>query len=103
MMIKLSGLAQGLNIKGQGHVMWAARNMEGMLWVILVPAYHVPGCKIRLLSTSSLLQTYTGEQIILDDVKLTLSGESSDPAYSSCHHCYDRLQQSTHFTIIQPK
>jgi hypothetical protein len=34
---------------------------------------------ICLLSTLSLLQTYTGEQIILDHVKLTLSGESSDP------------------------
>jgi hypothetical protein len=79
MMIKLSGLARGLNIKGQGHVMWAAHNTEGLLRVIKVPAYHVPGCKIRLLSTSSLLQTYLGEQIILDDVKLTLSGESSDP------------------------
>jgi hypothetical protein len=79
MMIKLSGLARGLNIKGQGHMMWAAHNTEGLLRVIKVPAYHVPGCKIHLLSTSSLLQTYIGEQIILDDVKLTLSGESSDP------------------------
>jgi hypothetical protein len=26
-----------------------------------------------------LLQTYIGEQIILDDIKLTLSGEASDP------------------------
>jgi hypothetical protein len=26
-----------------------------------------------------LLQTYSGEQIIRDDVKLTLSGESNDP------------------------
>jgi hypothetical protein len=26
-----------------------------------------------------LLQTYIGEQIILDDVKITLSGESNDP------------------------
>jgi hypothetical protein len=79
MMIKLSGLARGLNIKGQGHVMWSARNMEGLLRVIKVPAYNVPGCKICLLSTSSLLQTYIGEQIILHDIKLTLSGESSDP------------------------
>jgi hypothetical protein len=79
MMIKLSGLARGLNIKGQGQVMWAVRNTEGLLRVIKVPAYHVPGCKICLLSTSSLLQTYIGEQIILDDVKLTLSGESNDP------------------------
>jgi hypothetical protein len=79
MMIKLSGLARGLNIKGQGHVMWAARNTEGLLRVIKVPAYNVPGCKIHLLSTSSLLQTYIGEQIILDDIKLTLSGESGNP------------------------
>jgi hypothetical protein len=31
MMIKLSGLVRGLNIKGQGHVMWAACNTEGLL------------------------------------------------------------------------
>jgi hypothetical protein len=68
-----------LNIKGQGHVMWAVRNTEGMLRAIKVPAYHVPGCKIRLLSTSSLIQTYTGKQIILSNLKLTLSGESTDP------------------------
>jgi hypothetical protein len=79
MMITLSGLARGLNIKGQGHVMCMARNMEGLLRVIKVPAYHVPGCKIHLLSTSSLLQTYIGEQITHDDVKVTLSGESSNP------------------------
>jgi hypothetical protein len=98
MMIKLSGLARGLNIIGQGHVMWVARNMEGLLQVIKVPGYHVPGCKICLLSTSSLLQTYIGEQVILDDVKLTLSGDSR------CHHCYDRLlKQSSHFTVLQPK
>jgi hypothetical protein len=88
MMIKLSGLARGLNIKGQSHVMSAEHNTEGLLRVIKVPAYHVPGCKIRLLSTSSLLQTYSGEQIILDNVKLTPSGESNDP---------------TRGTVLQPK
>jgi hypothetical protein len=31
MMIKLSGLAIDLNIKRQGHVMWAAHNTEGLL------------------------------------------------------------------------
>jgi hypothetical protein len=31
MMIKLSGLARGLNIKGQGDVMWVVRNTEGLL------------------------------------------------------------------------
>jgi hypothetical protein len=53
--------------------------MEGMLRVIKVPGYYVPGCKIHFLSASSLLQTNIGEQIILDNVKLTLSGESRDP------------------------
>jgi hypothetical protein len=37
MMIKLSGLARGLNIKVQGHVMWAARNTEGLLRVLKGP------------------------------------------------------------------
>jgi hypothetical protein len=80
-MIKLSGLARGLNIKGQGHVMWAAYNTEGMLRVIKVPAYQALGCKIHPLSTSSLIQAYIGEQIILDNVKLTLSGESRHPTH----------------------
>jgi hypothetical protein len=44
-----------------------------MLRVIKVSAYHALGCKIHPLSTSSLLQTYIGEQIILDN------GESRDP------------------------
>jgi hypothetical protein len=29
MMIELSGLARGLNIKGQGHVMWAVWTQKG--------------------------------------------------------------------------
>jgi hypothetical protein len=36
--IKLSRLARSLNIKGQGHGMWVACNMEGLLRVIKVPA-----------------------------------------------------------------
>jgi hypothetical protein len=103
MMIKLLGLARGLNINGQGHVMWAARNTEGLLRVTKVPAYHVPGCKIHLLSTS-LLQTYSGEQIILNDVKLTLSGELSDPTRGAVIAMIDSSkQQSSHFTVLQPK
>jgi hypothetical protein len=54
-----------------------------MLRVTKVPAYHALGCKIHPLSTSSLLQTYIGEQIILDNVKLTLSGESRDPTHGA--------------------
>jgi hypothetical protein len=47
----------------------------GMLQAIKVPAYHVPGCNVHLLSTSSLLQMYPPETISLEKGKLTLSGE----------------------------
>ena len=73
--LKLKGLAKGLNIQGQGHVMWAMHDTNGMLRGIKVPAYHVPGCNVRLLSTSSLLQTYKNEHIYLDENKMRLSGD----------------------------
>ena len=67
--LKLKGLAKGLNIVGQGHVMWAMPNTNGMLHAIKVPAYHVPGCCVRLLSTSSLLQTYKNEHIHINEMR----------------------------------
>jgi hypothetical protein len=48
---------------------------NGMLRRIKVPAYHVPGCNVQLLSTSSLLQTYKNEHIYLDENKMRLSGD----------------------------
>ncbi len=73
--IRLKGLAKGLNIAGQGHMMWLIMDTMGMLQAIKVPAYHVPGCNVHLLSTSSLLQMYPPETISLEKGKLTLSGE----------------------------
>jgi hypothetical protein len=72
--IRLKGLVKGLNIAGQGHVMWLIMDTTGMLPAIKVPAYHVPGCNTHLLSTSSLLQMYPAETISLEKGKLTLSG-----------------------------
>jgi hypothetical protein len=73
--IRLKGLAKGLNIAGQGHMMWLIMDTMGMLQAIKVPAYHVPDCNVHLLSTSSLLQMYPAETISLEKGKLTLSGE----------------------------
>ncbi|KAI2514061.1 hypothetical protein MHU86_445 [Fragilaria crotonensis] len=43
-----------------------------------VPAFHVPNIKVRLLSTSSLLQTYPDETITIEPNRLTLSGVPND-------------------------
>ena len=81
--IKLKGLAKGLNIEGQGHVMWLMLDTSGMLRAIKVPAYYVPGCTVRLLSTSSLTQTYPDEKIVIEEGKLTLSGSPGQPTRGS--------------------
>ncbi len=81
--VKLKGLAKGLNIQGQGHVMWLIMDTSGMLRAIKVPAYHVPGCNVRLLSTSSLTQTHPDESILIQEGKLTLSGVPGQPTRGS--------------------
>ena len=53
-------------------------NTDGMLQLIKIPAFYVPKCKVRLLSTTSLLQTYD-KKIEIDETKLTLSGVPSEP------------------------
>ena len=48
--------------------------------MIKVPAFYVPGIKVRLLSTTSLLQTYLNETIQVESHRLTaLSGIPGDP------------------------
>jgi hypothetical protein len=81
--IKLHGQANGLTIAGQGTVMWAILDREGQLRMLKVPAYYVPASGIRLLSTSSLLQTYEDETITLQAHQLTLSGVSCDSTRES--------------------
>ncbi|KAI2489082.1 hypothetical protein MHU86_25511 [Fragilaria crotonensis] len=75
---QLKGIAKGLQIKGQGEVTWAVHDQLGNLRLLKVPAFHVPNIKVRLLSTSSLLQTYPDETITIEPNRLTLSGVPND-------------------------
>ena len=45
--------------------------------MIKVPAYLVSKIKVRLLSTTSLLQTYPDETITIEAHQLTLSGSKT--------------------------
>jgi hypothetical protein len=74
--VRLMGLAKGLRICGKGHVMWAFQDTTGQLRLVKVPAYYVPSSPVRLLSTTSLLQTYNPETILAEAHQLTLSGTS---------------------------
>ena len=75
---RLQGIAKGLNVEGHGHVLWAFHDTSGRLHLLKVPAYYVPKCRVRLLSTTSLLQTYAVEKITVQAHCLTLSGIASD-------------------------
>ena len=76
---QLKGIAKGLRIEGHGHVLWAMHDAEGMLRLIKLPAYYVPKSKVRLLSTTSLLQTYHSEKLTGQADRLVLSGSKGDP------------------------
>ena len=80
---RIQGITKGLKVEGRGHVMWAMRDSTGQLRLIKVPALYIPNCRARLLSTSSLLQTYPDETIVADSQKITLSGNPSDPTRGS--------------------
>ena len=64
---------------GQGHVEWSIYDSNGLLRKLKLPAYHIPNCKTRLISTTSLLNTYQGEHIIINGNSLKLSGIEGDP------------------------
>jgi hypothetical protein len=77
--IQLRGIARHLTIEGQGTVAWSLHDASGSLRTLLLPAYYVPSIKVRLLSTTSLLQTYPNESIQVLANRLILSGLKSDP------------------------
>jgi hypothetical protein len=52
---QLQGIAKGLRIESQGHVLWAMQDTLGNLRMIKVPASLFSCTKVRLLSTASLL------------------------------------------------
>ena len=75
---QLQGIAKGLQIEGQGHVLWAMQDTLGNLRNSRVPAYLVSRINVGLLSTTSLLQAYPGETIIIEAHQLALSGTSDE-------------------------
>jgi len=77
---QLKGIAKGLRIEGQGTVRWCVHDAFGNLRTLTLPAYYVPKIRIRLLSTTSLLQSYGNETIKVEADKLTLSGIDGDPS-----------------------
>jgi Reverse transcriptase (RNA-dependent DNA polymerase)/GAG-pre-integrase domain len=76
--IKLTGLAKGLKIDGVGHVAWSVLDTKGMLRTLKLPAYYVPKSPVRLLSTTSFLQTHSPETIHMEEHQLTVSGVPGD-------------------------
>ena len=78
--IKLNGLAKGLEIAGAGSVEWNVLDTKGHLHTLKLPAYYIPKNPVHLLSTTSLLQTYLDETILIQPHELNLSGiESAAP------------------------
>ena len=72
----LQGISKGLKIEGHGHhvLLWAIPDAKGQLCLIKVPAYYAPKVRVRLLSTTCLLQSYPDESICVESHQLTLSG-----------------------------
>ena len=66
-------------VVGEGYVLWSIHDTRGMLRHLKLKAYHIPSATTRLLSTSSLLQTYKEETITVNDAALLLSGKPGDP------------------------
>ena len=76
---RLRGIAKGLQIAGRGHVLWAFHDSAGSLRIVRVPAFYVPNSKVRLLSTTNLLQTYKGEEVVQTETEMRLTGVQNDP------------------------
>ncbi|KAI2491271.1 hypothetical protein MHU86_23290 [Fragilaria crotonensis] len=76
---QLNGIAKGLRIEGEGKVHWSFHDSTGKLRTLELPAYYVPKIRVRLLSTTSLLQTYSDETIKVEAHRLTMSGVPNDP------------------------
>ena len=76
---QLNGIAKGLRIEGEGTVHWSFHDASGNLRTLELPAYYVPKIRVCLLSTTSLLQTYSEETIKVEAHQLTMSGIDGDP------------------------
>jgi hypothetical protein len=76
---QLKGIAKGLRIEGQGHVILVMHNANGYLRKVRVPAFFVPKCRVKLLSTTSLLQEHKNQTIKIEAHQMTPSGIVDNP------------------------
>ena len=68
------GVAQGLKFSGFGEVLWSFLDKMGTLRSFKLPALYIPSDTACLLSTTSLLQSYSGELIEQTGRGMRLSG-----------------------------
>ena len=61
--INIMGVVQGLKFSGFGEVLWSFLDEKGTLHSFKLPALYIPSATTHLLSTTSLLQSYSGELI----------------------------------------
>jgi hypothetical protein len=67
---------QRLRAYGIGWIRWYVPDDRGGVRCIQVKGYHVPDAPVRLLATTSLLQHYPGEHIIVTANELRLTGDA---------------------------
>ena len=105
----LNAVANGHTVRGEGFVKWSVRDDRGNLRTLKVKAYYVPASKVRLLSTSTLLQNLPSETITMQSDSITLSGCPGDhsrgsvtvPYHPGCNlpismaHCVASIEDST--------
>ena len=89
------------SVAGQGEVEWSVYDTTGSLRKLKLKAYHIPTSKTRLISTSSLLNSYKGEYITINGNSLRLSGIEGDPTRTEVvvfNNPLTHLPTSTAFT-----
>lgn len=79
--IKMSSVSKRHKVSGTGEVLWSFMGENGTLRSLKLPAFYIPESKVRLLSTSCILETYPGESITIDPLCLRLSGLEGDPSH----------------------
>ena len=78
--------------------MWVVMDTNGQLRCLKLHCYYVPACKMRLLSTTSFLDTYKPEQICGDHTYLGFTGTPGDPTRGRIEgrvHPLDRIPSIT--------
>lgn len=74
---RLSGISDGLQIEGHGTVAWCFLDTKNIMRTLHLPAYYVPTCGQRLLSTASVSQVYPSGVICMNKDGATMEVDLS--------------------------